>query len=125
MTEYFKRIDAMLAQHQMPPEYANTQSYLYCNDCEKKSYSKFHFLYHKCGHCQGYNTKVLQTLERPPQLQGAVSASDSATAAAAASVPGGGVTPTETSLANLEPGSPSSDSMTFDLRESTDQLHLN
>ncbi|KAI9329065.1 zinc-ribbon-domain-containing protein [Obelidium mucronatum] len=63
MTEYFKRIDAMLAQHQMPPEYNKTQTFIYCNDCEKKCYAKFHFLYHKCIHCKGYNTKVLQTSE--------------------------------------------------------------
>ncbi|KAJ1545975.1 hypothetical protein HK405_007511 [Cladochytrium tenue] len=63
MTEYFRRIDAMLAQHQMPPEYTLTRSFVYCNDCEKKSYAKFHFLYHKCAHCDGYNTKVLQTVE--------------------------------------------------------------
>ncbi|KAI8836827.1 zinc-ribbon-domain-containing protein [Chytridium lagenaria] len=63
MSEYFKRIDAMLAQHQMPPEYANTKSFIYCNDCEKKCYAKFHFLYHKCVHCKGYNTKVLHTVE--------------------------------------------------------------
>ena len=63
MTEYFKRIDAMLAQHTMPPEYANTRSYIYCNDCEKKSFAKFHFLYHKCGSCGGYNSKVLETVE--------------------------------------------------------------
>ncbi|KAJ3411385.1 hypothetical protein HDV05_002310 [Chytridiales sp. JEL 0842] len=68
MTEYFKRIDAMLAQHQMPPEYANTQSFIYCNDCEKKCYAKFHFLYHKCTGCQGYNTKVLHTLEVKPEM---------------------------------------------------------
>ncbi|RKP02223.1 hypothetical protein CXG81DRAFT_4424, partial [Caulochytrium protostelioides] len=48
MSEYFRRIDVMLAQHQMPPEYERTQSYVYCNDCEKKSFAKFHFLYHKC-----------------------------------------------------------------------------
>ncbi|KAJ3102319.1 hypothetical protein HK100_004390 [Physocladia obscura] len=63
MTEYFKRIDAMLSQHQMPPEYTNTQTFIYCNDCEKKSFAKFHFLYHRCLHCKGYNTKVLQTME--------------------------------------------------------------
>ncbi|TPX71034.1 hypothetical protein CcCBS67573_g06316 [Chytriomyces confervae] len=63
MTEYFKRIDAMLSHHQMPPEYSKTQTYIYCNDCEKKCYAKFHFLYHKCVHCKGYNTKVLQTSE--------------------------------------------------------------
>ncbi|ORY42327.1 zf-CHY-domain-containing protein [Rhizoclosmatium globosum] len=63
MTEYFRRIDAMLAQHQMPPEYNNSYSYVYCNDCEKKCHAKFHFLYHKCIFCRGYNTKILQTLE--------------------------------------------------------------
>ncbi|KAI8927607.1 zinc-ribbon-domain-containing protein [Entophlyctis helioformis] len=66
MTEYFQRIDAMLAQHEMPPEYSNTHSHVYCNDCEKKSNAKFHFLYHKCGHCSGYNTKVLHTFEIKP-----------------------------------------------------------
>ncbi|KAJ3143167.1 hypothetical protein HK100_006462 [Physocladia obscura] len=39
MTEYFKRIDAMLGQHQMPPEYSNSYT------------------------CKGYNTKILQTME--------------------------------------------------------------
>ncbi|KAJ3070922.1 hypothetical protein HDU98_006058 [Podochytrium sp. JEL0797] len=63
MTEYFKRIDAMLSQHQMPAEYANSYSYVYCNDCEKKCHAKFHFLYHKCVCCKGYNTKILQTME--------------------------------------------------------------
>ncbi|OAJ44496.1 hypothetical protein BDEG_27718 [Batrachochytrium dendrobatidis JEL423] len=63
MSEYFKRVDAMLAQHEMPPEYANIQSHVYCNDCEKKSNAKFHFLYHKCMSCNGYNTKVLHTFE--------------------------------------------------------------
>ncbi|KAI8836932.1 hypothetical protein BJ741DRAFT_548655, partial [Chytriomyces cf. hyalinus JEL632] len=33
MTEYFKRIEAMLSHHQMPPEYSKTQTYVYCNDC--------------------------------------------------------------------------------------------
>ncbi|KAI8909797.1 zinc-ribbon-domain-containing protein [Gorgonomyces haynaldii] len=65
MTEYFRRIDAMLAMHSMPPEYKNTLSHVYCNDCEKKSHAKYHFLYHKCSHCLGYNTKVLGTLEGP------------------------------------------------------------
>ncbi|KAI9329013.1 zinc-ribbon-domain-containing protein [Zopfochytrium polystomum] len=63
MTEYFKRVDAMLAQHRMPPEYLHHQSFVYCNDCEKKSYAPFHFLYHKCAHCKGYNTKVVQTFD--------------------------------------------------------------
>ncbi|KAJ3113272.1 hypothetical protein HK100_002042 [Physocladia obscura] len=58
MTEYFKRIDAMLGKHQMPPEYSNSFTYVYCNDCEKKCYAKFHFLYHK-----NLDEIILQTME--------------------------------------------------------------
>lgn len=92
MSDYFKRIDAMLAQHQMPPEYINTQSYIYCNDCEKKCYSKFHFLYHKCSSCNGYNTKVLQTVEVKPEDQKATIFVDTGIAQAALGA-GSGVPP--------------------------------
>ncbi|KAJ3285005.1 hypothetical protein HK104_009676 [Borealophlyctis nickersoniae] len=63
MRDYFKRIDQALAQQEMPTEYANLVNYVYCNDCEKKCYAKFHFMHHKCAFCLGYNTKVLQTVE--------------------------------------------------------------
>ncbi|OAJ37547.1 hypothetical protein BDEG_21557 [Batrachochytrium dendrobatidis JEL423] len=66
MTDYFKRVDESIALHKMPEEYSNTFSFIYCNDCEKKSYAYYHFLYHKCGHCNGYNTKLLQTREGLP-----------------------------------------------------------
>jgi hypothetical protein len=63
MSDYFRRIDAMLAEHVMPPEFRNTHSNIYCNDCEKKSSTTYHFLYHKCGSCRGYNTKLISTFE--------------------------------------------------------------
>ncbi len=66
MSEYFRRIDIALSQHQMPVEYRNTFSQIYCNDCEKRSHAKFHFMYHKCGHCKGYNTKLLGTVQGLP-----------------------------------------------------------
>ncbi|KAJ3052908.1 hypothetical protein HK097_005441 [Rhizophlyctis rosea] len=71
MTDYFRRIDQALAQQQMPEEYANLVNQIYCNDCEKKSHAKFHFMYHKCAHCLGYNTKVLNTLELHQLPEGA------------------------------------------------------
>ncbi|KAI8998279.1 zinc-ribbon-domain-containing protein [Gaertneriomyces semiglobifer] len=64
MTDYFQRIDAALAQQQMPQEYENLYNQIYCNDCEKKCFAKFHFMYHKCTSCKGYNTKVLHTLDK-------------------------------------------------------------
>ena len=69
MSEYFKRIDNMLAQHTMPSEYEKWVSWVLCNDCEKKSYSKYHFLYHKCGECGSYNTKTIKTFESMPKQE--------------------------------------------------------
>jgi hypothetical protein len=89
MTEYFKRIDLMLAQHQMPPEYAAMHSSIYCNDCEKRSVAKYHFLYHKCQHCRGYNTKVLKTSDLG---EVALQRASSPVAPAAAAAPGAVVT---------------------------------
>lgn len=66
MTEFFRRIDSMLSQHKMPPEYDGWVSWVLCNDCEQKSFVKYHFLYHKCQNekCSSYNTRVLKTYER-------------------------------------------------------------
>jgi hypothetical protein len=63
MSHYFRRIDRMLQQHRMPAEYDDFYSIILCNDCEQKSKTKYHFLYHKCQHCQSYNTKILQTIQ--------------------------------------------------------------
>jgi len=61
MTHFFQRIDELMAEQQMPPEYEKVRSQILCNDCEKKSVAKFHFVYHRCAHCASYNTKVLRT----------------------------------------------------------------
>ena len=63
MTNYFRQLDQMLQEHTMPKEYENYWSICLCNDCEKKSRSKYHFLYHKCQECGSYNTKLLQTIQ--------------------------------------------------------------
>jgi hypothetical protein len=62
MTNYFQQIDRMLEQHKMPAEYEDVWSIVLCNDCEQKSKTKYHFLYHKCQHCQSYNTKLISTV---------------------------------------------------------------
>jgi hypothetical protein len=66
MSEYYQRIDEALAEHIMPKEYSDMYSEIYCNDCEKRSYAKYHFLYHKCGHCSAYNSKVILTTKELP-----------------------------------------------------------
>lgn len=32
-----------------------------CNDCGRKGSARFHWLYHKCGSCGSYNTRVIKT----------------------------------------------------------------
>lgn len=64
MSGYYAKIDSLLAEQTMPPEYANIFSNVLCNDCEVKSEAPYHFLYHRCDRCKGYNTKVLETFKR-------------------------------------------------------------
>ncbi|KAF9584753.1 hypothetical protein BGW38_005315 [Lunasporangiospora selenospora] len=64
MKSYYSKIDSILAEQTMPPEYANIFSIVLCNDCEIKSETPYHFLYHRCDQCKGYNTKVLETFKR-------------------------------------------------------------
>ncbi|KAF9147714.1 hypothetical protein BG015_010605, partial [Linnemannia schmuckeri] len=82
MTAYYAKIDSLLAEQKMPPEYANIFSIVLCNDCEIKSEVPYHFLYHKCHKCSGYNTKVLETFKRVSE--GQVQVVENATAAAGA-----------------------------------------
>jgi hypothetical protein len=64
MSAYYSKIDSLLAEQTMPAEYSNIFSIVLCNDCEVKSEAPYHFLYHRCDKCRGYNTKVLETFKR-------------------------------------------------------------
>nr|GLL21912.1 zinc finger protein BRUTUS-like [Ipomoea trifida] len=61
MAIYFGMIDALLANEVLPEEYRNRQQDILCNDCERKGMACFHWLYHKCGYCGSYNTRVIKT----------------------------------------------------------------
>lgn len=69
MTHFFQRIDELMANQQMPEEYARVRSQILCNDCEKKSIAKFHFVYHRCAQCSSYNTKLLRTFNETDNTQ--------------------------------------------------------
>ncbi|KAI8103324.1 hypothetical protein M9435_004663 [Picochlorum sp. BPE23] len=58
MEVYWKMIDAMLASEKLPYEYAKRKQTVRCNDCGAISQAPFHFVYHKCSSCHGYNTRV-------------------------------------------------------------------
>lgn len=97
MSNYYSKIDSLLAEQTMPPEYANIFSIVLCNDCEVKSEAPYHFLYHKCDKCRGYNTKVLETFKRV--TDGQMQMVENATAAgASAAVPENNISGSNNSL---------------------------
>jgi RING finger and CHY zinc finger domain-containing protein 1 len=51
MELYFSSIDELLEREQMPLEYQDIRSLIYCSDCERKSTTNYHFVYHKV--CRG------------------------------------------------------------------------
>ncbi|XP_004299048.1 PREDICTED: uncharacterized protein LOC101308084 [Fragaria vesca subsp. vesca] len=60
MAVYFGMLDALLASEELPEEYRDRCQDILCNDCDKKGTARFHWLYHKCGSCGSYNTKVIR-----------------------------------------------------------------
>ncbi|KAF9395517.1 hypothetical protein BGX21_009877 [Mortierella sp. AD011] len=116
MSRYYQKIDSILAEQIMPPEYANVFSIVLCNDCEVKSQVPYHFLYHKCDKCKGYNTKVLETFRR--DTEDSIQPNENAAAASATgTVPENNISEASGAAAGqsspsspLSPSSPSSPS---------------
>ena len=65
MQLYFRRIDEVMETERMPPEFERYRSLVFCNDCERKSTTRYHFVYHKCQYpdCGSYNTRLLRQYE--------------------------------------------------------------
>ncbi|KAM0919555.1 hypothetical protein ACQ4PT_008115 [Festuca glaucescens] len=61
MSVYFGMLDGLLAAEELPEEYRSRCQDILCNDCGRKGRSRFHWLYHKCGACGSYNTRVIKT----------------------------------------------------------------
>ncbi|XP_054820881.1 zinc finger protein BRUTUS-like isoform X2 [Prosopis cineraria] len=61
MAVYFGMLDALLAAEVLPEEYKERYQDILCNDCDRKGSSRFHWLYHKCGFCGSYNTRVIKS----------------------------------------------------------------
>eukprot|EP00891_Asterochloris_glomerata_P008539 jgi/Astpho2/8539/Aster-05573 len=60
MSVYFRMIDSLTARiDDLPPEYASRRQNVLCHDCGQRSEVPFHFVYHKCGRCASYNTRLV------------------------------------------------------------------
>ncbi|KAL1531845.1 zinc finger protein BRUTUS-like [Salvia divinorum] len=60
MSVYFGMLDALMASEVLPEEYRDGCQDILCNDCDRKGTAPFHWLYHKCGFCGSYNTRVIK-----------------------------------------------------------------
>lgn len=60
LSDYWEIIDEHLMGEILPEPYRNWETEIQCIDCEKKSTVKFHYQYHKCPECKGYNTQKLK-----------------------------------------------------------------
>lgn len=67
MAVYFGMLDALLAAEELPEEYRDRIQDVLCNDCERKGTARFHWLYHKCGFCGSYNTRVIKAERMDPE----------------------------------------------------------
>lgn len=62
MESQFRRLDRHIEEQPMPEEYRNNRAYIFCNDCNSRSITKYHWLGLKCGLCESYNTTQLELL---------------------------------------------------------------
>ncbi|KAJ1927645.1 hypothetical protein IWQ60_002748 [Tieghemiomyces parasiticus] len=74
LSSLFRELDRLMAEQVMPPEYRDTLSEIFCNDCEKRSTTSYHFMYHKCHLCESYSTKVLRTFKQAQPTETAAAA---------------------------------------------------
>jgi hypothetical protein len=109
MSTYYSKIDSLLAEQTMPPDYANIFSIVLCNDCEIKSEAPYHFLYHRCDKCRGYNTKVLETFKRVG-TNGQVQVVDNVASGAAGTAPENNIAGGTNAIGGAEGSSSSSTS---------------
>lgn len=69
MESQFRRLDRHIEEQPMPEEYRDNRAYIFCNDCNDRSITSYHWLGLKCSLCESYNTTQLELLgpEQTPQ----------------------------------------------------------
>lgn len=68
MESQFRRLDRHIEEQPMPEEWRDKRAYIFCNDCNSRSVTHYHWLGLKCHICESYNTSQLELLG-PDQLQ--------------------------------------------------------
>ena len=97
MESQFRRLDRDIEEQPMPPEYGDRRAYIFCNDCNSRSVTSYHWLGLKCALCESYNTAQLEMLgpDSIPEVQGQVERAQEAGVGEAALTASQSHTPTE------------------------------
>mmetsp|Transcript_8705 Transcript_8705/g.21690 ORF Transcript_8705/g.21690 Transcript_8705/m.21690 type:complete len:371 (+) Transcript_8705:446-1558(+) len=68
MKEYYAELEALVTadREHLPQALKSTVSKILCNDCGAKTEAPFHYFYHKCSSCTGWNTRVIG--QRRPEM---------------------------------------------------------
>lgn len=66
LSNHWERISNYLADEIFPPPYCYWESEIQCIDCQHKAVVPFHYRYHQCPGCGGYNTQKLNTIPHEP-----------------------------------------------------------
>ena len=71
METQFRRLDRQIEEQPMPEEYGDKRAYVFCNDCNSRSVTSYHWLGLKCALCESYNTSQLELLgpDTAPRLR--------------------------------------------------------
>jgi len=69
MESQFRRLDRHIEEQPMPEEYRDNRAYIFCNDCNSRSVTRYHWLGLKCTICESYNTTQLELLGPEPSAQ--------------------------------------------------------
>lgn len=67
ISSYDRRVEEYIKQHAKEFLETNEVSIITCNECGKRGEAPYHPLYHKCPHCQTYNTTVIETVGKKGQ----------------------------------------------------------
>ena len=59
MDHLWSKIEEYVNNTEMPDEFKDKENKILCNDCQEKTITKFHFMYHKCVKCNSWNTSVI------------------------------------------------------------------
>mmetsp|Transcript_5675 Transcript_5675/g.8767 ORF Transcript_5675/g.8767 Transcript_5675/m.8767 type:complete len:390 (+) Transcript_5675:234-1403(+) len=62
LQQLFSDLDSRLENEPRPTGYDNIRNRVTCNDCERRSITRYHPRYHKCSLCGSYNTTVLENV---------------------------------------------------------------